>query len=76
LDETDKPSDRSSAVSGLSQRFRQLGDVHRNPSRLIPREQFRRRSPPRLILEVAVSERLSVVVDDKTGAPLPHLRGL
>jgi hypothetical protein len=42
LNQTDKPPDRSSRVSGLSQQFRQLGDVHRDPSRLIFGEQLRR----------------------------------
>jgi hypothetical protein len=37
-------------------------------SRLILREQLRRRSPPRLILEIDIRERLSVVVaDDEAG---------
>jgi hypothetical protein len=29
----------------LSQKFRHLSNIHRNPPRFIPREQFRRRAP-------------------------------
>jgi hypothetical protein len=32
--------------------------------RLVPREQFRRRSPTRVILEIDIGEHLSVVVAD------------
>jgi hypothetical protein len=43
----------------LPQKLQQLGDVHRDPFRLVPREQFRRRSPARLILEIDIGQRLS-----------------
>jgi hypothetical protein len=46
-----------------SRKLRQLGDIHRNPPRLNRAcEQFRRRSPPRFILEIDVGERLTVGV--------------
>jgi hypothetical protein len=50
------------------QQVRQFSNIHRNPPRLIPRQQFRRRSSPRLILEIDIGERLTVmVVDNKAG---------
>jgi hypothetical protein len=55
----------ASAYRVISSGFR---DPRRNPTRFIPRQQFRRRSPPRLILEIDIGERLSAVVaDDETG---------
>jgi hypothetical protein len=39
-----------------------LGDIRRDPPRLIFREQLGRRSPARLVLEVDVSELLAVVI--------------
>src|SRR5205807_5032972 len=38
----------------------QLGDVGRDPPRLVPRHQVRRRSPARLILEIDVGQRVAV----------------
>ena len=46
----------------LPQKLRQLGDIDRNASRLIAREWLGRRSSSRLILEIDIGERLSVVV--------------
>jgi hypothetical protein len=43
-------------------KLRQLGDVHRDAARLIARQKFSSRAPSRLILEIDVGERLSVVV--------------
>jgi hypothetical protein len=52
----------------LPQKLRQLGDIHRDPSCLVFGEQFCRQSSSRLILEIGVGERLSVVIaDDETG---------
>jgi len=45
-----------------TQQLRQLGDIRRDPPRLIFREQLGRRSPARLVLEVDVSELLAVVI--------------
>jgi hypothetical protein len=46
--------------------LRQFRDIHGNPSCLITRQQLRRRSPPRLILEIDIRKLLSVVIaDDK-----------
>jgi hypothetical protein len=68
LNQTDKPSDRSSTVSGLSQQFRQLADIAGDPSRLILAEQLGGRAPPRLILEIDIRKRLSTVIaHDKAG---------
>jgi hypothetical protein len=49
-------------ASSLSQKVGQLGDVGCDPSRLILAQQLRRRSSPRLILEIDIRERLLVVV--------------
>ena len=72
------PSELSTPIAVLSSRLlgaeevRQLGDIHRNASRLIPRHQMRSRSPSRLILEIDVSERVPVgVADDVAGLGLP-----
>jgi hypothetical protein len=46
----------------MTQQLRQLGDIRRDPPRLIFREQLGRRSPARLVLEVDVSELLAVVI--------------
>src|ERR1700746_1067617 len=43
--------------------FRQLGDVHSNPSRLVPLQQFRRRPSPRLFLEIDIGELLAAGVE-------------
>jgi hypothetical protein len=48
--------------AGFAQWLRQLSEVHRNPSRLILREQLRRRSSPRLFLEINVRQLLPVSV--------------
>jgi hypothetical protein len=53
LNQTDKPSDRSSTVSGLSHQLRQLGDVHRDPPRFVAREQLGGQAPARLFSNVA-----------------------
>jgi hypothetical protein len=50
---------------GFAQPTRQLGDIHRNPSRFILAKQLRRRSSPRLILEIDICELLAV--HDKAG---------
>ena len=44
----------------------ELRHIGRNPPRLVARKQFRRRSPPRLILEIDVGELLpgGVLHDD------------
>jgi hypothetical protein len=43
-------------------------NIHRNPPRLIFGEQFRRRPPSRLILEIDIRQRLLVVIaHDKAG---------
>jgi 3-oxoadipate enol-lactonase len=48
--------------------LRQLGDIHRDPPRLIFGEQLRSRPSPRLILEIDIGKLLPVVVaDDKAG---------
>ena len=45
-----------------------LGDIRRNPARLIFREQLGRRSAPRLILEIDIGELLPVgVPHDEAG---------
>jgi hypothetical protein len=44
--------------------FRQLGDVRRNPSRLIFAEQLVGRAPPRLVLEIDIRKLLRVLVAD------------
>jgi hypothetical protein len=47
---------------------RQLGDVGGDPPGLVAGEQVCRRAPPRLVLEIDVSERLPVgVADDEAG---------
>ena len=40
----------------LAQQLRQLGDIRRDPPRLISGEQFRRRATARFILEIDVSQ--------------------
>jgi hypothetical protein len=45
-----------------TQQLRQLGDIRRDPPRLIFRELIGRRSPARLVLQVDVSELLAVVI--------------
>jgi hypothetical protein len=58
-------------VSSLVQQVRQPCKIHRNPSRLIFAVQLRRRSSPRLILEIDIREWLPVVVaDDEAGVQL------
>jgi hypothetical protein len=47
---------------------RQLGDIHRDPPRLVFGEQLGGRSPARLFLEIDIRERLSVVVADEKDA--------
>jgi len=55
-------------VRGPKVRLRGLSEIATNPPRLILAEQLGCRSPPRLVLEIDVGERLSVVVaHDKTG---------
>jgi hypothetical protein len=46
----------------FAQQPRQFGDVRCDPSRLIFGEQFRRRSPLRLVLKIDVGERLAAVL--------------
>jgi hypothetical protein len=48
----------------LLQQIRQLGDVGRNPPRLILAEQLGRRSPPRLLLEMDIGKPLPSAVTD------------
>jgi len=50
------------AASLASSQHRQLGDIGRDPPRLIAGQQLGCRSPPRLILEINIRKRLSVVV--------------
>jgi hypothetical protein len=50
----------------VTQQLRQLGDISRDPPRLVFGEQFRRRSPARLILErimLASTAGFGLVVD-------------
>ena len=49
-------------IAGFAQKFRQLRDIRRNPSRLIFAEQLGRRSPPRLIFKINIRKLLSVVI--------------
>jgi hypothetical protein len=53
------------------QKFGQLCDIGRNPSRLVFGEQLGCRSPARLILKIDTGERLTVVVayDKQAGVP-------
>ena len=44
------------SASGLLQQLRQLGDIRRDPPRLIFREQFGRRASAGLILEIDARE--------------------
>jgi hypothetical protein len=46
----------------LPQQLRQLGDVRRDPMRLILAEQLGCRASPRLILEIDIRELLAIVV--------------
>jgi hypothetical protein len=48
----------------LPQQLRQLGEIRRNPSRLVARQQFSCRPSPRLILEIDVGKLLTGVVAD------------
>jgi len=48
--------------SSLLEEVRQLGDIRRDPSRLVLCEQLRSRSAPRLVLIIDVSELLTVVI--------------
>jgi hypothetical protein len=64
-------ADTRRELLGACQQLRQLRDIRSNPPRFIPREQFGRRSPPRLILEIDKGKLLAVVVaDDKAGFQL------
>jgi hypothetical protein len=51
--------------------FQQLGDVRRDPPRLVAGEEVRRRATTRLLFEIGVDERLPVGVadDEVTAAP-------
>jgi len=44
--------------------LRQLGDIHRNPPRLIARHEVRRQAPPGFVLEMDVGERVVVGIAD------------
>ena len=56
---------------GLAQQLRQLGDVGGDAPGLVAGEQLGRRTPPRLILEVHVGQRLPVgVAGDEAGVGL------
>jgi hypothetical protein len=63
------PTDPTRGAQRLSpEQLRQLGDVRRDPPRLIAGQQLRRRSPAGLILEIDVGERLAgVVLHDEAG---------
>ncbi len=41
------------------QQLRQLGEVHRQPARLVPGQQLGRRAPTGLVREVKIAERLA-----------------
>jgi transposase len=59
-----RANESTSLVRGdirIKRKLRQLRDIRRNPPCLIAREQFRRRSPPRLVLVIDISELLAVV---------------
>ena len=45
----------------------QLGEVRRQPPRLVAGEQLGRRAPTGLLLEVEIAERLPGIVADVTG---------
>jgi hypothetical protein len=52
-----------------AQQLRQLNNIRRNPLRLVFGQKLGRRSPPRLVLEIDIGERLSAVIaDDKVGS--------
>jgi hypothetical protein len=53
---------RSPFIWIIRQQLRQLGDVRRNPSRLVFGEQLGRRAPPRFILEIDIGKLLAIVV--------------
>ena len=57
-----RAASRAATALKAEQQLRQLRDIRRDPSRLVFAEQLSRRSPPRLILEIDIGERLSVVV--------------
>ena len=58
-------------ASRLLQKLRQLGDVGRDPPRLVRVSRMRRRAPAGLLLEIDVGERVPVVVpDDEAGVRL------
>ncbi len=65
---TESPSaaliDLSPRLNGLPQQLRQLGDVGRDPPRLVAGEQFGRRPPSRFILAIDESKCLLVAVAD------------
>ena len=44
----------------LAHHLQQLGDIHRDPSRLVTRKQLGRRSPPWLFLETSYSVHLLI----------------
>jgi hypothetical protein len=50
------------ASIGLADKLRQFSNIHSDPPCLVFGEQFRRRPPPRLVLEMDIRKRLSVVV--------------
>jgi hypothetical protein len=53
--------------------LRQLGDISRNPPRLIRAEQLGGQAPSRLILEIDIRQLLTDVVAHHTGGLLPGL---
>jgi hypothetical protein len=66
---------RSSVRRLGAEQIGELGDIHRDPPRLIPRHQSRRGSSPRLVLEIDVGERVTVrVAHDKTVLTQLHVR--
>jgi hypothetical protein len=49
------------AIGRAFPRLRQLGDIRRNPLRLVLREQLRRRSPAGLILESSLAHEINLL---------------
>jgi hypothetical protein len=54
----------------MAQLFRQLHDSGRNPARSIAREQFADRSTARIIVEIKVGDRLTVLISNNEAQPL------
>ena len=57
----------------LAQQLRQLGDVRHDPPRIVAGHQLRRAASARLILEIDIRERQSVVIAQRAVIPTPAL---